>query len=385
MLGRRRLLLVMSSLVAVAGACGTLEVPFVPIDGSGSGGALAGSGGGASSTGGRSSGGVTGTGGATIDTGGEGGLPGFGAAGGLGGAPGDFVLSAGSTIRSLAADDEYVYWIEYGTFDGLDNYQFDGALKRLDTDSGLVDLLADDLEGPVQLGITDAEVFLVLDRSTTIDPNGDRAIGRAPIAGGALELMDHPGGTEYSFMTSFEDLAYFGIQADEEWAIREYAPGDTGRSILPFSPNMPPGREIAVDAEYLYFKRGGFWRQTVDGDSEPEQLSTAQYSAFALQGERILATRGQAPMYLASMPLGGGAWSNILRLGEHYAAERLLVHGERFVVECSTESGAPYLLSGFWSQGDPQRFTLGPRRAWAATETELFIAHGSDLFRVQLD
>lgn len=375
----------MSSLVVMAGACGTVEVPFDPIDGSGGSDTVAGSGGSTSSTGGRSSGGATATGGAKSETGGEGGLDGFGAAGGLGGAPGDFVLSAGSTIRGLAADEEYVYWIEYGTFDELDNYRFDGALKRLELDSGDVDELAGDLEGPVQFGITDAEAFVVLDRSTTLDPNGARALGRAPLTGGALVLMDHPGGTEYSFMTSYGDLAYFGIQEGDEWAIREYSPGAPGRSILPFSPSTPPGREIAADADYLYFKQDGYWRKSLDGDSEPEQLSTVKYSAFALQGDRMLATRGQSPMYLASMPRDGGAWSNVLRLGEHFAAERLVIRGTRFVAECSTEGGTPYLLTGSWNQGEPQQFSLGPRRAWAATDTELYIAHGSGLFRVQLD
>jgi hypothetical protein len=142
---------------------------------------------------------------------------------------------------------------------------------------------------------------------------------------------------------------------------------------------------MAVDAAHLYFSADGIWRQILSADATSEKLSSANYESFTLEGERVLATRGQAPMYLASMPKEGGAWLNVLRLGDHEECKGLFVRGQRFFTECGPASGSSYVLTGFWSGGNPKGYKLSAEGAWSGTETDLFVADGTELFRLPLD
>lgn len=384
---RRRSLTLALCLVAISGACGTVDVPFLSDDGSGGhAGATPGGGtgggpttaptGGTGNSDGTTSGGYGGLGGDFV---------GFGAAGGMGGYVGDLLYSSASTIRDIAATDTHLYWIEYGTFDALDNYQFDGALLRMALPDGEAETILENLEGPLQVDLTTAEAFILLERSTTVSPDGDRAIGRVSLDGGALEVVEHEGPYDSPLhLASFENLAYFAVRTGEEWSIREYAPGEPGRPILPYDPHAPFG-DMAADESHLYFARDGFWRQDLMLDVEPEKLSNSQYSPFTLQDVRVLATRGQSPMYVAAMPKDGGAWSNVLYLGNHDACEEFVIRGEVFFAECMMVGSSPYVITGLWAGGDSQGYKLGTNGSWAATATDLFIAHPSDIVRIPLD
>jgi len=375
--------------LAISAACGTIQVPFEPTDGSGGNGASPSGGG--TTTGGTASVGGSDTGGATLGGSGgtndDGAYPGFGAMGGMGGYVGDLLVSAGSTIRGIAATQTHVYWLEYGTFDALDNYQFDGAFLRMELDSGDVDIIAEQLEGPVQVEITTSEAFILLERSTTIDPDGDRALVRIPLAGGPLASMEHEGAYDYGFtMASFEDRAYVPVRLGGEWSIREYGPeSEAGELVLPDHPMS----HMAADETHLYFthsSEGGFWRQAVTGEGTPEALSGADYPNLALETERVLTTRGQTPMYLAAMPKDGGAWSNIVSLGSQYACDDLVVHGSLFFAQCMTAAAAPYLIRGRWDGTEPlTSHSLTDEEAWASTEADLFIGRGEELYRVRLE
>jgi hypothetical protein len=385
---RRRSIMVSLSLLAISAACGTVDVPYFSDEG-GSGGAAGSTpsgGSGGSGGNGPPSGGNEGTTGGSGGLGGlGGGFSGFGAAGGMGGYVGDLLASSTSNIVDVAATDTHVYWIEYGTFDDLENYQFDGALLRIELASGNVDTLLEDLEGPLQLEITTAEAFLLLERSTTVSPDGDRALGRVPLVGGTLELVEHEGPYDAPFdMASFEDQAYFAVRESGAWSIREYVPGDSGRVILPHDPLMPAA-DMAADEAHLYFVSGGYWRQALSADVAPEKLSSSQYWPFTLQDTRVLATRGQAPMYLAAMSKDGSAWSNVLRLGDHDSCTELVIRGEAFFAECMTVGSPPYVVTGPWGGGDQRGYKLGPDGSWAATEADLFIAHPSELVRIPLN
>jgi len=383
--GRLGITLLLSA-AAVPAACDTVKVQFMQTDGdSGGGGGEVPSG-----SGGVGAGGGTGGHGpdATAGAGGSlgGGFQGFGAAGGMGGYVGDLLVTASSAIRDVAATESHVYFIEYGTFDDLDNYRFDGALRRIEVESGDVETLVENLEGPLEVELTTAEAFVLLERSTTVSADGDRALGRIALTGGSFDLVPHDGPYDRAFsMAAFEDRAYFGVRIDDAWAIREYLPGESGRVILPFDAVTFPANQMAADEAHLYFLANGFSRQALTADIEPERLSSAAYTNFTLEGDRILATRAQAPMYLASMSKEGGAWSNVLRLGEHDSCKDLFVRGSRFFTECTPASGPSYVLTGPWAGGTQKGYKLAPSGAWSGTEDDLFIATDTELVRLSLD
>jgi len=381
--GRRRIIALLC-LAAIPAACGTVKVPFLPVDGAGGGGGGEVPSGG---SGGRPGGGTGGDEPVTI--GGAGGLGGgfsFGAAGGMGGYVGELLVTATSTIRDVAVAGSHVYFIEYGTFDELDNYNFDGSLRRVDTDSGEPETLLKNLQGPAKLELTTAEAFILLERSKTVSADGDRAVGRVALTGSTIEIVPHEGAYDRAFiMAAFEDRAYFGVRIDAAWAIREYLPEESDRVILPFDALTFPANQMSADAAHLYFSENGILRQALSVEGPPELLSGAAYTNFTLEGDRILATRGQAPMYLASMPKEGGAWSNVLRLGDHASCKDLFVVGARFFTECRPSSGASYVLTGLWAGGNPKGYKLAPKGTWSGTEGDLFISNGTELVRLSLD
>jgi len=382
--GRRRIISLLA-LAAIPAACGTVKVPFDPFDGaSGGGGGEVPSGG----SGGKAGGGTGGD--EPVVTGGTGGLgggfQGFGAAGGMGGYVGDLLFTASSAIRGVAATDSHVYFIQYGTFTDLDNYRFDGSLWRIDLDSGDAEPLLENLQGPAELEVTTAEAFILLERSKTVSADGDRAVGRVALSGAGFEIVPHEGPYDRAFtMAAFQDRAYFGVRIDDAWAIREYLPGESDRVILPFDALTFPANQMAADGTHLYFSESGILRQALSADVPPEPLSGSAYTNFTLEGDRILATRGQAPMYLASMPKEGGAWLNVLRLGDHASCKDLFVVGARFFTECKPSSGASYVLTGLWAGGNPKGYKLAPKGTWSGTEDDLFIANGTELVRLALD
>lgn len=304
----------------------------------------------------------------------------------MGGYVGDLLVTASSTIRDVAVAESHVYFIEYGTFDDLDNYQFDGALRRIEVDSGDIETLVENLEGPLELELTTAEAFVLLERSTSVSADGDRAVGRVALTGGPFDLVPHEGPYDRAFsMAAFGDRAYFGVRLADAWAIREYLPGEAGRVILPFDAMTFPANQVAADEAHLYFSAGGISRQALSADIEPEVLSSAAYTNFTLEGDRILTTRGQTPMYLASMSKEGGAWSNVLRLGDHVSCKDLFVRGSRFFTQCKPAGGASYVLTGPLSGGNPKGYKLAQNGAWSGTEDELFITDGTELVRLSLD
>lgn len=90
------------------------------------------------------------------------------------------------SLAEGAASDR-VYWIEYGGFDALKNYQDDGRLMSLLFDGDEPTVVATGLQGPVQLGATEDYAYVILDRSSS--PQGPLQLARIGFDDGAVELL----------------------------------------------------------------------------------------------------------------------------------------------------------------------------------------------------
>lgn len=372
-------------LYLISPACGLVEVPFAD-----------GSIGGDPGTGGRANdGGVADGIAGDRAVGGGGGGQVTGGAAGTGGVVvdgADLVLAVDSEIMGIAATDTHVYWIEYGTTDALNNYQFDGVLFQVDVENGEVETVAENLEGPVHIEVTPAEAYIWLDRFATVDPEGSFALRTVSLSTGAVGVITDVNVNAVSSFASFDDHAYFPIRVDGAWSVHEHVPGRTPRQILADDPEF-----LAADETHLYFKqrRGSTWRISLGEDAaEPELLSTARQYSLALQGDSVVTvTRsGQnGPCFLSTMPKSGGTWTNIVRLDDAIDFFDLAIDGTRYFLRASRPSDR--LLTGLTDSSDIQYLPVVESRLRAEVEGAYYFAinfsnDGSvvrGLYRLSLD
>jgi len=374
--------------VALAAACGTVEVPFEPSpDGSGGSGGSGSGSGGLTSTDAGVGGGVSG-GAAGASTGGQ--FTEDGGTGGLGGLPGvEVLLETTSRVWAVAATETDVYWTEWGTNDELDNYLFNGTLNKMGIESRTQTNVAQDLEAPMSLAITSVEAYMLLRRSRVVNSEGDRAIGRVPLVGGPVDIV----ASEVKWPAApptvvFEDYAYVGLwESSTSWKVLECASGQAPQEMA-----IHGGTAEGANDTYLYFSatvddEEGLWRQPREENGEPEKVSGGGYSDIVLDGERILTTRSSGgDTYIAEIPLEGGTWANVQRIGDYAACDQLVVRGERYAARCYGSGSEGSLVTGLLGEDtDPQSFPLSDESAWAINEHYVFIAEGKALHGAALD
>jgi len=376
--------------VALAAACGTVEAPFEPSpDGAGgsggtsSGGSGGGSGGSTSPTGGAQNGEAgSSTGGQSTEDGGSGNVGGLGGRSNL-----EILVDAASPVRGVAATETDLYWTEYGTEDDLANFLGNGSLNRMDIDSGDKTVVAGDLEGPISLKITTAEAYMILERSTVSTTEGRRDLGRIPLEGGSLELLENGGTYTYApHLAARDDFAYLGLKRSSVWRIFELAPGEEPREVLPFHPQQ----DLAADETYLYYWDGpgdGLWRKALDGSAEPEELTDGEYAGLVLDGDRILTIRESGGgAYIAALPIDGGNLTNVQRIGDYSGCHGLVVRGQRFGAKCWGTSSGYVLATGILEDDSrDQAFSMSVDDVWAINEDYAAIASGTVVYGAPLD
>lgn len=238
-------------------------------------------------------------------------------------------LAEVNDIRALAVTADTIYWVEHGSFDELGNHEGNGELKSVPTAGGSAVVLADSLEGPVQLGLSQQFAYVLLDESNATD--GQEGLLRLPLAGGTPELVQSldPDRDETAlldgenwFYTHFAAGSGFSAWLDDGtvYRIAEAAGADLENVAV-----ATGATALFGDASQLYLRdEDGFWTMPYGGSDRsllqkfPSSLSQ-RYEFFSVSGSFIYGVEannaGQPTNhYLVRMPKTGGSWERLLDL-----------------------------------------------------------------------
>jgi hypothetical protein len=365
-----------------------------------SGGTVGGRAGGESSGGRVAQGGVAGTvagGGAAgippeivAGAGGEAGQPDYGCA------SCDLVV-AGQDIRGAAANDQKVYWTDYGTNDKLGNYQTNGRLLARSLDGGAISVVADSLAGPEAVGLSAGYAYVALDQRDETDlPSG---VMRVPLIGGAPQPLQ-------SLARGYTPQAFFTTPDYEYWnsadGVSRVAQSD-GAQVEIFYAN-PVGGNLAlfgpifaVDDTSLFFfsevsagnlsfgTTSSIWTIPLVG-GPAKKLANYPGGMLDLQGDYIYGIEKVdygGPAYLTRVPKTGGAWKRVAEAHNGTRWANIAVEGDHYLVDEQTDTLrwifsstlTPPNTTFDWE--DYQRSTLWS--GWLVTRVGIFFANSKGL------
>jgi hypothetical protein len=351
-------------------ACTLFEIPFVP----GSGGAWSGTGGAASGGGGgHVTGGAWSVGSGADSAASTGGT--FSMAGA--GSYSQFVVDAGSRIVGIGVTDTHIYWLTHGTFSGDDLQAYSGTLCRMGIDGGPIEVGVQGIDRPVQFGMTDTAGYIWLQQSPSLDFSGFQEVDLEHGWSSPIDV----GGSPPALFYAFEDKAYISHDLAEDSGVFEHLLNKEGRQVIWGMPT-----DIAVSGTHVYFstEAGELFRAPLDDPSSTELLASNVTRGFELWNERVLLL-GEDSLF--ALPQEGGARSVVVNLppGPFYADLR--VAGDRyFVSEVVEEYSSLHIHSGLVSRGDAEQlWVVSTDTAWLGMETQLYLASGIDLDRIELD
>jgi hypothetical protein len=341
-------------------------------------GDLSSSGNGGSSVGGvQSSGGTVGGRAGGESSGGrvaQGGVPGTVAGGGAAGIPPEIVAGAGGEagqpaygcpscdlvvegqdIRGADANDQKVYWTDYGTNDRLGNYQGNGRLLARSLDGGAISVVADSLAGPETVGVSAGYAYVAVNKRDEVDsPSG---VIRVPLVGGAPQPLQgfSLGYIPYDGFYATPDYEYWNSNDH----ISRVAQTD-GAQVEVFYPG-PVGELFAVDDTQLYFfyrptpentafgDTAGIWTLALTGGGVKTKLANYPGVYYVTRTQPLLDLQGDyiygmeidgdgGATYLTRMPKIGGAWKRVAEVYDGGTWQNVAVQGDHYLVDEQTAS-----------------------------------------------
>jgi hypothetical protein len=339
-------------------ACSSTNLNDVGDLNSGLGGSAESSGAAAGSIGSEAYGGSTSIGG-TSSSGGTGASAGNGTIGtaecgafiveGQGGEPNNAQLAcpactrvATGDVRGIAADGQLVFWIDYGTYDQLGNYQRNGRLLSQDLAGGASRVLADSLPGPEALSISGAYAYVFLDQRS--EANHALGIARVSLSSCAvqpLQSLTAASWSSYRVFASAQGHTYWN------WGGSVYRVADEdGASVE----TVVPARDvlqILADTTSLYFQdRQGIWSMSL-ADGAPVELAAegakpapaytlTQQDARYLYAIETPTDINGVGIYVSRLPKSGGSWQRIARTPDDQIPSQFEIEGEQFFFDVPT-------------------------------------------------
>lgn len=253
--------------------------------------------------------------------------PGGGAAG-EGGQPGNgelvcpacSVVVTGQDIRGIAANDQKVFWVDYGTSDKLGNYKNDGRLLTRSLDGGATTVLADSLAGPESIGLSAGYAYVFLDRRDSAGlPLG---VIRVPLADTAAQPLQGLANTT-TWWPGYGSQIFASTPGYEYWTwngvVYRIAQTD-GAAVEPFLQHQT--QRLFADDTFLYFADyltdGGLWMAPLAGGGQTKLTESAnsllQLAGDYLYGIESPTTVHDTAAYLTRMTKTGGAWKRFAQI-----------------------------------------------------------------------
>ncbi|HEY5376955.1 MAG TPA: hypothetical protein VIK01_24910, partial [Polyangiaceae bacterium] len=307
------------------------------------------------------------------------------------------LVVAGQDIRGADANDQKVYWTDYGTKDKLGNYKTNGRLLARSLDGGAISVVADSLAGPEAVGLSAGYAYVALDQRDETDlPSG---VMRVPLIGGAPQPLQSlaQGYTPQAFFTT-PDYEYWNsadgvsrVAQTDGAQVEIFYPNPVGGNLALFSPIF------AVDDTSLFFfsevsagnlsfgTTSSIWAIPLAG-GPAKKLANYPGGMLDLQGDYIYGIEKVdfgGPAYLTRVAKTGGAWK---RVGEAHNGTRwanIAVEGDHYLVDEQTDTLrwifsstlTPPNTTFDWE--DYQRSTLWS--GWLVTRVGIFFANSSGL------
>ncbi len=256
------------------------------------------------------------------------------------------LIAEGTTIRDVATDAERVYWVEYGTFDDLGNYEDNGRLMAAPLAGGHPVVLADALLRPTGVEVSSSYIYVAVRR-----PPGQLGghLLRIPIGGGTADAIGEWPTEDFgsTFVFDWLERSFVVHEGTAYWLsgyfIYKLPESDAGPGPqLDLALGTREPKAIFGDASNLYVSMVGIWKLPYAGPEElvetPVRGQTSFYSSFSTDGEYVYAldsskasTDSLAPSYLIRTPLDAVAWKRFAQ----YSGEttHLVVDGSDYFVD----------------------------------------------------
>jgi hypothetical protein len=293
-----------------------------------------------------------------------------------------------SEVTAVTANETTLYWVEHGNEDDLGNYLGDGRLLARDFDSEEARVLASELPGPVGVALSSDHVFVFVDQLA--DMGGDKALLRVPRVGGSPEVImlgagpySGGGGGCPGCFVHRGDTGYFPVGDKIYRILPEAAEAEVFAEMV--------GYRLAATEDKLYVQSdGGVW--SIDYETAlPANITPKEaYDEIQVSGDFLYALdeHESDQLYLARMPLGGGAWTRLPPKRVAKYAWRLQIVNDLFFHDLHTDAGWQ-LIQGSLSAPESAEVALAlreqrPRRVWIGTQAGAFWNDGNRVIHVPL-
>jgi hypothetical protein len=323
------------------------------------------------------------------------------------------LVAEGSTIRDVATDADNVYWVEYGTFDELGNYQDNGRVMSMPLAGGQPVVVADGLGGPTGVEVSSSHIYFAIERQPAPAIGGQ--LLRAPRGGGAADVLGELPTQDFGaifvfdwFERSFwvhEGVAYWLYNS--VYRLPEIEEGPAPQFVVSGTTQF---FGLFGDASNLYLSTlPGISKMPYAGGQLEDVITTPivnlapTYASFSSDGEYIYALDSEgadeaspAPSYVVRAPISGGEWKRLAKYpgrtthlvldgADYFVNPAMFAGNER--VGCSIvqgklgDSAAKTTLVTLPTSilETPAGNCMVP---WAASTTSLYVANAGSLYRV---
>ena len=251
------------------------------------------------------------------------------------------VVADDQDVRSVTVSGGKVYWVDYGKYDHLGNYDYNGRLFSRDISGGAQTLIVDGLAGPEEVSVSGSYAYVLIDHRT--QPNLPQGLLRVPLAGGTPVEISTSSVNDYVTLPRLSAAPGYEFWVLNAGIVRAANAADATKEVV----LAPRGVEqITNDGTTLFFRDSkGLWAMPLAG-GDPVQLYAYPDSLFPnsfnlvvsgayLYSLEIPEHTTDTAHYLIRMPKTGGAWTRLADTEPNLS--ELAVDGERLFV-----GGYPY-------------------------------------------
>ena len=319
------------------------------------------------------------------------------------------VVAAAPDIRAIATGSERVFWVEYGSYDGLGNYQDDGRLMSLAFAGGEPTIVAEGLQGPVEVEVSDDFAYVILEQSSAAA--GAIELARVPLDTGDVEVLQAVPDYGYDDQLRENVVDWFHRYFVAESGFAFWANGNAVYRLAEGAVTPP---EKFLDTEQLFSLVGDdaqLYLYDVEGfKSVPytggqPTLIRAFYTApgipayygLSVVGDYIYGYEWHEPAFISRMPKLGGVWKHLVEIdsppsqlvidGDEYFDDRAPYLGqgvwENSLRRGNLSSDSPSVIlatSPLWDQGDAYNNSYW--RAWDVAPTAVYFGWEGQLYRI---
>jgi len=284
-------------------------------------------------------------------------------------------IEEGDAIGAVSADPSNLYWVDFGKYDTLGNYNGDGRLKKRAFSADTATQLAGNLAGPRGLKLTSSHAFVYLEQYW--DTKTRPALVRVPLTGGAAQLVMLD--VEYRdcprCFASSGTTGYFVAPN----AIYQIAPQDTKPAVFASFGAI----ELTCNGNYLY-ALGNQYPQEVRrfplAGGAGELLTSDLRSSLQASGSYVYGLENPGGKgYLTRMLNSGGPWLRVQKAWPGQVLE-LQISGASFFHGNLGAGGYQFVQGALADNGSAvATFTVADWqsvRSWVGTSAGIFWSNG---------